>query len=64
MRWIAAGEDDMNENDDGQESSISKAGTTEEIAEFWDNHSLADHWDQTKEVEFDVRPSVPEGKEL
>ncbi len=26
----------------------------EEIAEFWDTHSLADYWDTTKEVEFDV----------
>ncbi|MBM3234687.1 hypothetical protein FJZ31_00130 [Candidatus Poribacteria bacterium] len=26
----------------------------EEIAEFWDTHSLADYWDVTKEVEFEV----------
>jgi hypothetical protein len=26
----------------------------EEIAEFWDAHSLADYWDVTKEVEFEV----------
>ena len=26
----------------------------EEIAEFWDTHSLADYWDMTKEVEFEV----------
>jgi hypothetical protein len=45
----------MDENRDTQESSISKAGTTEEISDFWDNHSLADHWDQTHEVEFEVR---------
>jgi hypothetical protein len=45
----------MNENDDGQKSSISKVGTPEEIGEFWDNQSLADHWDQTQEVEFEVR---------
>ena len=36
-------------------SSISKARTLEEIAEFWDTHSLADYWDQTHEVEFEVR---------
>ena len=36
-------------------TSISKAGTLEEIGEFWDNHSLADYWDQTKEVEFEIR---------
>ena len=34
---------------------ISKAKTLEEIGEFWDNHSLADYWEKTKEVEFNVR---------
>jgi hypothetical protein len=32
-------------------SSISKARTPEEMAEFWDTHSLADFDDQTHEVE-------------
>jgi hypothetical protein len=36
-------------------TSISKARTLEEIAEFWDTHSLAEYWDQTHEVEFEVR---------
>jgi len=36
-------------------SSISKAQTFEEIADFWDSYSLADFWDQTHEVEFEVR---------
>ena len=44
----------MSENDE-KLSSISKARTIEEIAEFWDTHSLADYWDQTHEVEFEVR---------
>jgi len=35
-------------------TSISKAGTYEEIAEFWDTHDLADFWEQTKPVEFEV----------
>jgi hypothetical protein len=26
----------------------------EEAAEFWDSHDLADYWDLTKEVEFEV----------
>ncbi len=34
---------------------ISKGRTLKEIAEFWDTHSLADYWDQTHEVEFEVR---------
>jgi len=45
----------MSRSDDAQLISISKAGTLEEIADFWDTHSLADYWDQTHEVEFEVR---------
>jgi len=45
----------MNKGNDTQLTSISKARTTEEIADFWDTHSLADYWDQTHEVEFEVR---------
>ena len=43
----------MKENNN--KTSISKASTLEEIGEFWDNHSLADYWDQTKKVEFKIR---------
>jgi hypothetical protein len=43
----------MNENDNV--TSISRARSLEEIADFWDTHSLADYWDQTTEVEFEVR---------
>lgn len=45
----------MKEIKDEQVSSISKAKTLEEIADFWDAHSLADHWDETHEVDFEVR---------
>lgn len=45
----------MNANDQEPVTSISKARTIEEIADFWDTHSLADYWDQTHEVEFEVR---------
>jgi hypothetical protein len=45
----------MSENNDNERTSISNAGSIEEIAEYWDNHSLADHWDKTYEVEFEVR---------
>src|SRR5947207_8598604 len=44
----------MNENDDAHVSPISKAQTPEQIGEFWDSHSLADHWDETHEVDFEV----------
>ena len=35
-------------------TTISKATTHREIAEFWDTHSIVDYWDQTKPVEFEV----------
>ena len=45
----------MNERSEVPETSISAAQTYEEIADFWDTHSLADYWDQTHEVDFEVR---------
>jgi len=36
-------------------SSISNASSYAEIGEFWDTHDLADYWEQTHEVHFDVR---------
>lgn len=29
--------------------------TIDEAAEFWDSHDFADYWDDTQEVEFEVR---------
>jgi len=45
----------MNESDESVSTSISRAETIEGIADFWDTHSLDDYWDQTEEVQFDVR---------
>ena len=45
----------MNENKKTQVTSISQAKTLEEIGEFWDTHSLDDHWEETREVEFEIR---------
>ncbi|RKU18874.1 hypothetical protein C6503_08605 [Candidatus Poribacteria bacterium] len=45
----------MKENKDEKITSISKARTLEEIADYWDTHSLADHWDETHGVNFEVR---------
>ncbi|MFN2455586.1 MAG: hypothetical protein ABR577_15355 [Pyrinomonadaceae bacterium] len=45
----------MSENKNKQLSSISQAQTLEGIGEFWDTHSLDDYWDETHEVEFEVR---------
>ena len=44
----------MSENNENQRTSISNAGSIEEIADYWDSNSLADHWDKTHEVEFEV----------
>lgn len=35
-------------------SSISKAQSYKEIGEFWDTHDLADHWEQTHPVDFEI----------
>ena len=45
----------MSESNDVKPTSISKSQSLEEIAEFWDTHSLADYGDQTHEVDFEVR---------
>ncbi|MCS6940020.1 MAG: BrnA antitoxin family protein [Roseiflexus sp.] len=45
----------MSESEEPQLTSISKGQTIDEIAEFWETHSLADYWDQTREVVFEVR---------
>jgi len=44
-----------NENSEAQLTTLSKVRTLEEIGEYWDAHSLADYWDQTQDVEFEVR---------
>jgi hypothetical protein len=30
----------------------------EEMAEFWDTHSLADYWDQTEPADFEIAPEI------
>ena len=35
-------------------TSISKAQSYKEIGEFWDTHDLADYWEQTHPVEFEL----------
>ena len=37
-----------------EKSSISQAQSYKEIGEFWDTHDLADYWDQTDPVKFEV----------
>ena len=48
----------MTEEHEPRLTSLSKARTLEEVAEFWDTHSLADYWDQTYEVEMTFDPSA------
>jgi hypothetical protein len=45
----------MSETDNAKQTSISKAQAMDEVADYWDTHSLADHWDQTHEARVEVR---------
>ncbi len=47
----------MNEsNKQGNETtSVSKAHSLDEIAEYWDSHSLTDDWDNLPDVKLEVR---------
>jgi len=47
----------MDESSKARIKSISQAHSLEEVAEFWDTHSVADYADQVYEVEFEVRAS-------
>lgn len=49
----------MSANEVQQRTSISNASSYEEIGEFWDTHSLADYWDQTYQVEMEIRLPRP-----
>jgi hypothetical protein len=46
----------MSESD--RATSLSKARTLDEIADFWDPHSLADYGDQTREDELPARQAA------
>jgi hypothetical protein len=35
-------------------SSLSGSRSYEELGEYWDTHSLADHWEQTSPAEFEL----------
>jgi len=40
------------------DKAIPEMKSYEQTADFWDNHSLADYWDQTEAVEFEVAPEA------
>ena len=42
----------------GFNKEIPKFDSYEEMATFWDTHSLADYWDQTEPVDFDFAPEA------
>ena len=44
----------MEKKDKKRDSMPPPDTTPEELGEFWDTHSLADYWDETHEVEFQV----------
>lgn len=39
----------------GRKTSLSRSRSLDELAEYWDSHDLADVWDQTREVNADIR---------
>ena len=39
---------------DESKSTVSQASSYKEIGAFWDTHDLADYWDQTEPVDFEV----------
>ncbi|MBM3144390.1 MAG: hypothetical protein FJ010_05320 [Chloroflexi bacterium] len=45
----------MDEQRNKKKSIPENFSSIEEAAEFWDSHSLADYWDQTREVEIEIR---------
>jgi len=47
--WIKKREENMKKS-----KHIPKHKNYEEMAEFWDTHSLADYWDQTEPADFEV----------
>lgn len=41
-----------------ENKQIPELASYEEMAEFWDAHSLADYWDQTEPAEFEIPPDA------
>ena len=37
---------------------IPELSSYDEIADFWDTHSVADYWDETEPAEFEVDPNA------
>lgn len=41
-----------------EDKMIPEMKSYEQIVDFWDNHSLADYWDQTEPAEFEIAPGA------
>jgi hypothetical protein len=41
-----------------EDKQIPEMASYEEMAEFWDAHSLADYWEQTEPAEFEISPDA------
>lgn len=40
------------------DKTIPEMSSYEEIAEFWDTHSLADYWEQAEPADFEIDLSI------
>jgi hypothetical protein len=47
-----------NEGNMTADKTIPDMSSYEEIAEFWDTHSLADYWEQTEPADFEIDPNA------
>ena len=47
-------DDSENNSTTEPKSSLSGSRSYQELSEFWEKHSLADHWEKTSAVEFEV----------
>lgn len=43
---------------DEESKTIPEMHSYEEIADFWDTHSVADYWEQTEPAEFEFSPQA------
>jgi predicted DNA binding CopG/RHH family protein len=41
-----------------EDKQIPEFNSYDEMAEFWDTHSLADYWEQTEPAEFEISPQA------
>lgn len=40
------------------DKTIPEMSNYEDVAEFWDTHSLADYWEQTEPADFEIDPDA------